>query len=355
MNKKRYVRIIKLLPALAGVLISGAGLVMHPEETAMGIKKGIILLGENIIPSLFPFMVLSTYISNSQFVELLAKALERPSQKIFKTNGNAIIAVILGFIGGYPIGAKTASEFYAEGKLTDNEVQRLFCWCINPSPAFVITAVGTFMMSNFKSGAILYSSTVLSSLLIGFCTRFFSDNKKSQYLRKDISNRKNIFVKSVSVGSEAMLSICGWVLTFCAIAALTDIFIPDEKSALFIKSILEVTTGCKYAVSYNLPLPVVSAVLGFGGLAVFFQIRTYMDNCNIHMKTFLCMRLLNSALSAFFCSQLIAVFPESATVFSQITAGNTVFPLSHSITASAILVIMCIVFIFEVDNKRKVC
>ncbi len=355
MSKKLHIRIIKLLPALAGVIISGTGLVLYPEETANGIKNGLILLGENIIPSLFPFMVLSTYVSNSPFIEFLARALEKPSQKIFKTNGNAIIVVILGFLGGYPIGAKTASEFYLSGKLTDNEVQRLFFWCINPGPAFVITAVGTFMISNFKSGVILYASTILSSLFIGFCARFFSDNKKPEYQKPKLSDHKNIFVDSVSVGSEAMLSICGWVLTFCAIASLTDIFIPEENAALFIKSILEVTTGCKYAVSYNLPLPVISAVLGFGGFAVLFQIRTYADNCHIHMKTFLCIRILNSALNAFFCSQLMNLFPESTHVFSQITACSAVFPVSHSITASVILIIMCIVFIFEVDNKRKVC
>ena len=144
MSKKRYISVIKLLPALVGVIISGTGLVMYPEETATGIKNGIILLGENIIPSLFPFMVLSSYVTNSQFIEILAKAVEKPSQKIFKTNGNAIITVLLGFIGGYPIGAKTASEFYTDGKLTRNEVQRLFCWCINPGPAFVINTLEPF-------------------------------------------------------------------------------------------------------------------------------------------------------------------------------------------------------------------
>ena len=355
MKKKRYLQIIKMLPVIVGVALSVFGLIMYPNETAQGIKHGLILLGENIIPSLFPFMVLSTYISGSPLIEFLAKIIEKPSQKIFKTNGNGVIAVILGFLGGYPIGAKTAAEFYEKGKLTDNEVQRLFYWCVNPSPAFVITAVGTFMLSNFKSGAILYFSTVLSSLLIGFCTRFFSDGEKPAHKTQELINRKNIFVNSVAVGSEAMLSVCGWVLTFSAIAALSDIFAPNEHSALIIKSILEVTTGCKYSVSYGLPLPILSAILGFGGFAVIFQIGSYMEKCKIEIKTFLCIRLLNGALSAFFCSQLLNLFPQSTPVFSEITVGSAAFPISHSISATVILILMCTVLIFEVDNKRKVC
>ncbi len=355
MNKKTHMKVIKLFPAIAGVILSCFGLVMYPQQTAQGIKNGLALLAENIIPSLFPFMVLSTYISNSVFVEFLAKLFEKPAQKIFKTNGNAVIAVILGFIGGYPIGAKTAYEFYLAKKLTDNEVQRLFYWCVNPSPAFVITAVGTFMLSNYKNGIILYLSTVLSSLFIGFCARFFSNNETASYKPPHHISRKNIFLNSVSVGSDAMLAICGWVLTFSAIAVLADIFAPDEYSALFIKSILEVTTGCKYATIYNLPLPLISAILGFGGFAVIFQIGTYMEKCRIPIKTFLCIRIVNSALSAFFCSQIMKLFPESTDVFSEITIGGAVFPVSHSISATLLLVLMCIVLIFEVDNKRKVC
>lgn len=355
MNKKTHIKVIKSLPVIGGILLSGFGLIMYPEQTAQGIRNGLVLLAENVIPSLFPFMVLSTYISSSSFVELLAKLFEKPSQKIFKTNGNAIIAVILGLIGGYPIGAKTAYEFYLSKRLTDNEVQRLFYWCVNPSPAFVITAVGTFMLSNYKSGVILYLSTVLSALFIGFGTRFFSNNETPSYKAPNKISRKNIFLNSVSVGSDAMLSICGWVLTFSAIAVLADIFAPDEYTALFIKSILEVTTGCKYATTYSLPLPLISAILGFGGFAVIFQIGTYMEKCHISIKTFLCIRVLNSALSAFFCSQIIKLFPDSADVFSVITVGGASFPISHSISATLLLILMCIVLIFEVDNKRKVC
>lgn len=355
MDKKTFIKILKPLPTAAGTVLCVVGLVMYPKETADGIKTGLLLLAENIIPALFPFMVLSTYISNSPFIEFSAKVLEKPSQKIFKTNANAVIAVILGLLGGYPIGAKSAAEFYESGKLTDNEVQRLFCWCVNPSPAFVITAVGTFMFENTKIGIILYASCVSASLAIGFCARFFSDGKNTSEKVEKNTNRKNIFVNSVSVGSNAMFSVCGWVLVFSAIAALSDVFSPNELTALFLKTVLEVTTGCGYAVSNGLPLPAVSAILGFGGVAVIFQIAPYLEKCKIQIKNLLCLKIINGALSAFFCSQLLKIFPQSTAVFNEISVGGAVFPVSHSITATIILILMCTVLIFEVDNKRKMC
>lgn len=355
MDKKRFVRILKLLPMLVGTVLCVAGLVIYPKETADGIKNGLLLLAENIIPSLFPFMVLSTYISSSPLIDFFAKILEKPAQKIFKTNAVALISVILGLLGGYPIGAKSAAEFYERGKLTENEVRRLLCWCVNPSPAFVITAVGTFMLANTKSGIILYFSCLSATLTIGFCTRFFSDGKSTLKTAESTVDRKNIFVNSVSVGSEAMFSVCGWVLVFSAIAVLSDVFSPNKTVAVLLKSVLEVTTGCGYAVSNGLPLPVICAILGFGGLAVIFQIAPYTEKCNIQIKTFICVKIINGALSSFFCSQFLKIFPQSTAVFTEIHAGGTVFPISHSISATLILLLMCTVLIFEVDNKRKMC
>ena len=354
MTKRSYI-LLKFIPPFAGIILITTGLIIYPTQTAEGIKKGLFLLGDNIIPSLFPFMVLSSYVSNSSTIDLLAKFLEKPAQKVFRISGNGSIAVILGLLGGYPIGAKTTAEFLKKGKLTPNEANRLLYWCVNPGPAFVITAVGSFMLSDLKIGIILYVSNIFSALLMGFCSRFFSNKQKlGDYIPK-YENKKDVFVKSVSSGSEAMLGICGWVLTFSAIAALGNQIISSENINIFLNTILEVTTGCTYAVKYNLPLPIISAILGFGGFAVIFQIRNYMEICNVSLKNFLCIRILNGALSAFFCSQLMKFFPESVSVFSQINAGNTVFHLSHSVSASFILIVMCTVFIFEVDNKRKMC
>lgn len=355
MAKIQIPEFIKNIPAILGFILCLTGLVIYPLETAAGIRKGLVLLAENVIPTLFPFMVFSSFVSKTSFSEMISRVLDKAAQKIFKTSGTGLVAVILGLLGGYPIGAKMVSDFYSQGKLTKSEAQKLFCWCINPSPAFVISAVGIFMISSFQSGVILYASTVLSALSLGFFTRFFENRETSTINNTVLPKQSNPFVNSVSSASEAMLAICGWVLTFSAIAALTDIFIPNEHWALFIKSTLEVTTGCKAAAEYKLQLPIISAILGFGGFAVIFQINSYMRDCSVSMKHFLCIKVLNAALNAFFCSLLLNIFPETVNASVTLSVGNINIPFSHSLVTGIILVMMCIVFIFEVDNKKKVC
>lgn len=355
MERKSYMLFLRYVPNFTVAVIVAVSLILYPQKFADGIKSGLLLLAGNIIPSLFPFMVLSSYIAQCPFTEFIARISEKPCNKLFKTNGYGVCAVILGMLGGYPIGAKTVAEFYQSGKITKNEAERLFNWCINPGPAFVITSVGSFMLSSFRSGLILYLSTLLSSFVIGVVMRFLGDGSESVLCNEAPKATKGGFVNSVSVGSEAMLSVCGWVLTFSGLSVLTDILVANPKYSLLVKAILEVTTGCVNAAENELSLPIISAILGFGGFAVIFQVGRYMYICGVQLKQLLCARIVNSALNAFFCAQLVKLFPQSEPVFSSAASPHTALTFSHSFAATVVLIIMCIVLILEVDNKKKMC
>ncbi len=347
--------LIKNIVTLVIVSAIGVCLIIHPKNTAEGIKNGFLLLGNNLIPALFPFMVLSSYISESTVAELISNFFEKPFKFLFRTSGYGIIPFILGAFGGYPVGAKTVNEFYEKGKISQNDANRLLYWCINPSPAFLITAVGTFMLGNTKSGFILYFSCIFSSLTIGFFCRFLSSGEISPIENQSLKPKESVFVKSVSKGSEGMLSICGWVLTFCVLASLCDALNLPYSLSYIIKSVGEVTTGCKNAVASRLSLPVIAGISGFGGFAVICQCASYSTLCKVKMKYLICSRLINSALSGIFCSLLLKFFPQCENVSVVIGSASTSFTLYHSIGASIILMIMCALLILEVDNRKKMC
>lgn len=347
-----------LLKNLVTLIIVGAVavcLILYPKDTANGIKNGFLLLGNSLIPALFPFMVLSSYISQSDIAEVLCKTFQKPFNFLFKTSAYGIIPFILGLLGGYPVGAKTIGEFYEKGKISQNDAERLLYWCINPSPAFAVTAVGTFMLGNTKSGFLLYFSCILASLTVGFFCRFLS-NEEVQSIKKSRQKlNKNIFVQSVSKGSEAMFSVCSWVLTFCVLSALCEALKLPYTLSCIIKSVGEVTTGCENATAAGLSLPVIAGILGFGGFAVICQCATYCAICKTEIKYLICSRLVNASLSAIYCSLLLKIFPQCENVSVVIGTGTSSFTLYHSIGASVILLTMCILLILEVDNRKKVC
>ncbi len=330
-------------------------LIIYPKDTADGIKNGFRLLGNNLIPSLFPFMVLSSYISKSNISQTISKVFEKPFGKLFCTSGYGIVPLVLGLLGGYPIGAKTTAELYKDGILSRNDAQRLLYWCINPSPAFAVTAVGTFMLGNTKSGFLLYCSCILASLSIGFFCRFLSNGEKYKEKSYCDNSNKNIFVKSVADGSEAMFSVCGWVLTFSVLTALCNALNLPYTLTCIIKSVGEVTTGCENAINAELSLPVIAGILGFGGFAVICQCATYSAICKTELKFIICSRLINASLSAIYCSLLLKIFPQCQEVSVVLGANTTSFTLYHSIGASIILLIMCVLLILEVDNRKKMC
>lgn len=340
------------------IIVSAIGvcLIIHPQNTAEGIKNGFLLLGNNLIPALFPFMVFSSYISGSTIAGMISKFLEKPFKFLFRTSGYGIIPFILGALGGYPVGAKTVCEFYESKKISQNDAGRLIYWCINPSPAFLITAVGTFMLGSTKIGFLLYFSCLLSSVTIGFFCRFLSNGELHPIEKQpQNTNRNNIFVKSVSRGSEGMFAICGWVLTFCVLTSLCDALNLPYSISYIIKSVGEVTTGCKNAIASGLSLPVIAGISGFGGFAVICQCATYSSICKVEMKYLICSRLINSALSAIFCSILLKFFPQYENASVVIGTSTASFTLYHSMGATIILITMCALLILEVDNRKKMC
>ena len=347
--------VIKNILTLVGLAFLIVSLIVYTSDTAKGIKTGFDLLANNLIPSLFPFMVLSSYVSQSGISVTISRLLEKAFNFIFKASGYGFVCFALGVIGGYPVGAKTVAEFYADSKISLNDAQRLMYWCINPSPAFTITAVGTFMLCNTQAGVLIYISCLLASVTPGFFCRFISDNSFSSVKLTEKAEADNALVKSVTKGSEAMLGVCGWVLTFCVLAALCDSLKLPYTLSCIIKSVGEVTTGCKNAISTGLSLPVIAGIVGFGGFAVICQCSGYAGTCKVKMKHLICSRLIIASLSSIFCSALLEIFPQHHKV--SVTLGTGVVPLTlyHSTTASIILLIMCIVLILEVDNRKKMC
>lgn len=339
--------------SLSGTVVFGVILLTHPQIASLGVKKGLHLLGENLIPSLFPFMILSGYISKSPVTGFLAKRLERITQNRPHVNTYAIIIFILGCAGGYPIGAKTITDFKNRGFISPSEASRLFYWCVNPGASFVITAVGTFMLGNTMSGVIIYLSCVLSSVFLGVFSTFAC--KATPLTTKSESNyypKEHVFINSVSSSVEAILGICGWVLFFSTICELSNTFIHNQSLKIFFNSVAEVTIGTKTGIENSLSLPVICAIISFGGLAVAAQISPQLSICGVPIKIYLGWRIAGGAVSAFICSQLLHIFPQCVTVNATLTPTHA---LTDGIPVALFMVLMCVVLIFEVDNKRNLC
>lgn len=343
----------------AATALSAAGFIIcifvKSEACVQGVREGLKLCALTVIPSLFPFLIVSRFLTASGLSDALGRLFSKPTRFIFGLSGTCAPVILMSLIGGFPVGAKMAAELCDGKRITKSEAQRLCLFCINAGPAFIIGTVGSLMLSSAKAGVILYISCIASSLTVGVLSRFLGFekvNKQSESRVVFISNPAVALTSSVTDALNTMLLICAWIVIFNAVISVI-LTSSDGAFAAVLCSVLEVTNGAKLTAKL-FSLPVLAAILCFGGISVHCQIMPYILKSGLKLRLFFASRVVCAALSALVCKALLSVFPCETAVFSNYT-GITASAYSVSLPSAAALIIMCALLIFEVDTNRKVC
>ena len=132
------------LTLLEGLILflMGASLFLYPTQSAQGARVGVNLCLELLIPSLFPFFVLSSLFIATGFVQICSKPTEGMMRRVFGVSGPGAAAFCLGLIGGYPAGARAVAQLVEQSVCSQKEARRLSLFCNNCGPAFFLGAVG---------------------------------------------------------------------------------------------------------------------------------------------------------------------------------------------------------------------
>lgn len=351
----RKTKRLTFLIAGTGVCLFAAGLFTQPEAAAKGISDGLLLCVNVIIPSLFPFIALAAFLNKSGLADNIGKVLSPTTRILFRLPGVTACTVLMGLIGGYPVGGKMIAALYEEEKITARQAHRLFCFCVNPGPAFAISAVGIAVLGNKKLGFLLFASLALSSLLTGIILGV-ADRKSpllpTHTVRREKRGLIDAYVNSVADAAASIYGVCAWVVLFsCIIALLTPLHLIGWAQA-FIACVLECSCGCAMLPDQSLPL--LAAVLGWGGISVQCQLLPYVLKTNMKPLHFILGRLLH-ALTAYGMAQLLLMlFPQPVQVLSGTVQTMPVFS-SVSAPATVGLITMSGLLILDVDRKEKIC
>lgn len=323
-----------------------------PVAVKEGVNEGLNICFYTIIPSLFPFMVLSTYIVKSNILSPFYKLFSFPVRLFFKQPAYSVPVIFMSMIGGFPVGIKMTNDLYIKGQITKEQAQCLSLFCMNAGPAFVITAVGTNMLNSTKAGIIIYSSLCISALISGVISSFIAE-KNADVIK--IKNEKALQISSLSASVtdalQCIFGICAWVVLFSSITKCIETFNLPEKAYICITSLLEVTKGCSLLTG-KLTLPVVAGVIGFGGICVHCQVLEYIKNMEMKYIYFFITRVLNGILSGIISYILLLFFPVEINVFSN-SDKITSYSFSFSYSAFFVFILMCVIMIFDIDRNKK--
>ena len=291
-------------------LISALILVLAAPNTVInGVGKGLVICAETILPVLFLFMLISSFLADSKAADIISLPLLPLTKYLLRIPQNLGCMVLLSMLGGYPIGAKIISQLYNEEKISKRQVEHLLCFCCNPSPAFAISAVGVKLMGDVSCGIVIYVSALLSALLIG---AVLSENNHQTAVEYSTEFKCVPFSSRVIIAMNNTISatvvMCGFVLLFSAFTEFLNLINPivwtlapyGEYIKYLIYGITEVTVGCMEcsAASIDVQLILMPFLTAFSGCSVMFQVMAmFKSKSDISFKPFITSRFAHGILT----------------------------------------------------------
>lgn len=329
------------------LLAAVVALCMFPQESVQAAKDGLTLCANVIIPSLFPFFVLSNMTVSLGLVRYFGKLLEPLMRPLFNVRGECAAAVVLGFIGGYPVGAKTALNLYENGNCTKAEAERLLSFCNNSGPAFILGVVGAGIFSSSRIGLMLYLTHFLASMIVGVIFRGWGGGRAGSSKKVDPSFKAvrftQSFIDAVLNAVQSTINICGFVIFFTVFIRLLFLsgVLPGLASVLgqmfsvvgfdsdwaemLLTGIIEISSGVwsLKGAAVRSAVAMAAFMLGWAGLSVHCQTLSFIGASDLSCRSYILGKILHGGISAaliFFTTRLFPLeAPVSAYLVEQVT------------------------------------
>lgn len=294
-ERKRYVRSAFWAIAL-GVLI------LDTTTALSGAAEGIDLCIRVLIPSLFPFFIISNMLTAS--LSGMESTFLRPIKRLLRLPPGGEGVFLVGLLGGYPVGAATVAQAVRNEELSKEDGRRYMAFCSNAGPSFIF-GIGSQIFTDIKYCWLVWGIHILSAVTVGLLTPGKSANRIVR------TEHEQTLPKALKQSLIVMASVCGWVVLFRILIAFLKRWIlwalPPEVEVL-LEGFLELANG-----AYGLPqvgntgLKVIlfSGMLSFGGVCVWMQTRSVAEGADSTLYlpgklTQSCISILLATLAQFF-------------------------------------------------------
>ena len=268
---------------LCGVLV---WFLADAKQLRLEAAGALALCAGTVIPALFPFMAVAGMLVRLGFGQWLAPYMAGLTAPLFRLPGCAGSALLLGLVGGYPIGARTAAELYTSGALTRQEAERLLAFCNNSNPVFLISVLGVGVFGSVRAGVWLWLIHLLSALLTGLLFRNHGGPARRQAGGTAAFQAVSLsaaFVAAVRESLSGMLSVCAFVTFFYVLAR------PLASLGGWLGPVLVGLTELFSLTPLLRPdrfgFILASAMAGWGGLSVLCQTAAVLEGSGLRLQS----------------------------------------------------------------------
>ena len=119
------------------VLMTGC-ILTHSSLSLAYAALGLNLWYEKMVPVLLPFMILSGTLIRMGMTDSLIRPVRPLFGRIFRLPGPGIYVILVGFLCGFPMGARTIADLRNRQELSSEEGQYLLAFCNNLGPVYFL-------------------------------------------------------------------------------------------------------------------------------------------------------------------------------------------------------------------------
>lgn len=289
----------KSVPPAIAILILFL-LLTHPSLSLEGARSGLLLWYQTVLPTLLPFMICSNVIVSLGGIRLLTAPLKPVLGKLLCLSENGCYVLVSGLLCGYPMGAKTCSEFVSQEMVSPREGRYLLSISNHPSPMFLLGYMASLMDPHIPVGLVLIS-IYLPVLPLAFLSRAVYRIRGFRRFAVQKTQPHLSFDESMMNCFEVMVKIGGYIMLFSILARFIGqlAFLSPPVQALVLAAV-EITTGIQ-AVTHTFHGALQGLFLCFtavfGGLCGLFQTKSVLKDSRLSLTHYVLWKLVHGALS----------------------------------------------------------
>lgn len=345
-KKLRKCGIVLKIAVLAGAAVYCAAEAVSVREA---VREAVERCLFTLIPALYAMMIAAGALARSGCAAYVGRFLDRPAGILFGMTGEELVVFFCGSFTGYLTGAKMLCVMNDEGRVTGTRGGWLLGFCFGAGPAFISGCIAAQLYGSQTVGSLIFLSTAGANILIAFLAAPFIKRHKPEVRKSShlLLDSKVIMDSTLSAG-QSMTEVC---FITAAFAVAADILRKSGAMQLigFVLSgivnnsgenagnmLLDVSATSTLPHGDHSMLPLICALVSFGGFCVIFQLAAVCRG-KFSLVPFTVVRSAAAVLSFILCRGLMPYFLRNETV-----AVSTVHASVHSSPSPVPSIMLCI-------------
>lgn len=329
---------MKLITLFLLLLIGG--ILTHPALSLHYATLGLELWFSKMLPSLLPFTILSGILLRMQLTEKLSAVAYPLVRPLFGVRKNVCYCMLMGFLCGFPMGARVTADAYEERLITRREAEYLLAFCNQIGPvyfcSFVLPLLRRQLTLPYLLGMygvpLLYGLVLRHTLFRDLSTKNHPSEDaptascelcacgeegaafRGSFLRqkgREASTPERLLSAinaSVAASVQSILMLGGYMILF-NLCNLLFALLPGKQLPLLAAPLLEITGGL---MQLNDTLPLYSLLaLSFGGCSCMAQTYSCISKTDLSVWDYMLHRILLTTCTGLFYLLWFLLSPAS--------------------------------------------